>query len=233
MNYYYHSDPESNPVLSQEESSHAIKVLRSKVGDELDVIDGKGTIYKCEITDANHRKCGFKVKAKSSIDKKSFSTHIAIAPTKNQDRLEWFVEKACELGCDEISIINTSRTERKKVNHERLEKKAIGAMKQSKNLWKCEVHELQSLKAFIEKHRSTSNKFVAFVETGKEDLLQKKIQSGADVLILIGPEGDFTHEEIELLKTSDFETVSLGPNVLRTETAGVIAAHTANLINQS
>lgn len=232
MNFYYHTNPEENPILSAEESAHVVKVLRAKSGDEIHLMDGKGHIYLARIIDANHRKCSFEILHKTAKEQKSYSVHIAITPTKNIDRLEWFVEKACELGVDEISLLLTHRSERKKVNLERLEKKAISAMKQSKNFWKCEINELISLKTFISNQADTSNKFVAYVETGAEDLLQRKIKVNTDVLILIGPEGDFSPEEIELVKSSNFELVSLGNHVLRTETAGIAAVHTVNIINQ-
>ena len=233
MNFYYHTNPEENPILSTEESAHVVKVLRAKNRDEIHLMDGKGCTYLARIIDANHRKCSLEILSKTAKEQKPYRVHIAITPTKNIDRLEWFVEKACELGVDEISLLLTQRSERKKVNLERLEKKAISAMKQSKNFWKCEINELISLKTFISNQADTSNKFVAYVETGAEDLLQRKVKANTDVLILIGPEGDFSPEEIELVKSSNFELVSLGKHVLRTETAGIAAVHTVNIINQA
>lgn len=195
-------------------------------------MDGVGGTYQVKIIDANPRKCAFQILQKNTIEKKKFAVHIAIAPTKNIDRLEWFVEKACEMGVDEISLILTQRSERKKVNLERLGKKAISAMKQSKNFWKCRINELIPFKSFIANHANSPNKYAAYVETGQEDLLQRKVEAGTNSLILIGPEGDFAPEEIDILKISDFELVSLGNNVLRTETAGIAAVHTVLLINQ-
>ncbi|MEO9853064.1 MAG: RsmE family RNA methyltransferase [Reichenbachiella sp.] len=232
MNFYFHPNPEENPVLSAEESSHVVKVLRGKVGDNIAIMDGLGNSYQAKITDPNSRKCGFEIISKSTLSRKSFGVHIAIAPTKSTDRLEWFVEKACELGVSEISIILTQRTERKKVNLDRLEKKAINAMKQSKNLWKCQIHDICRFKDFVVKYEHADHKFAAYVETGEESLLQRKIIPNEQILILIGPEGDFSPEEIDILKSSNFELVSLGSNVLRTETAGITAVHTVNLINQ-
>ena len=232
MNFYYHPDPEQNPTLNPEESGHAIKVLRAKKGDAIDIIDGKGNKYSAEITDPNHRKCAFKIISTEKKLQKTYSTHIAIAPTKSNDRLEWFVEKACELGVNEISILCTHRTERKKVNLERLEKKAISAMKQSKGFWKCKINDIATFNTFIQSQNSDSNKFVAFVATGEESLLQNKIEKEKNILLLIGPEGDFTNEEIELARSANFTPVSLGKHVLRTETAGVIAVHTVELVNQ-
>ncbi|WP_456462438.1 RsmE family RNA methyltransferase [Reichenbachiella sp.] len=232
MNFYYHPNPEENNTLSQEESAHLVKVFRAKSGDEIAIMDGLGKSYLAKIIDPNPRKCTFEIIETKTADPKNYGVHIAIAPTKNIDRLEWFVEKSCEMGVNEISLIQTQRSERKKVKLDRLEKKAISAMKQSKNLWKCKINELIKIDHFIENHKKTENKFTAYVETGSEDLLQKKIKPNSNALILIGPEGDFTPEEVDHLKSSNFELVSLGDHVLRTETAGIAAVHTVNLVNQ-
>ncbi|WP_420581027.1 RsmE family RNA methyltransferase [Reichenbachiella sp.] len=232
MNFYYHPNPEENTTLSQEESAHLVKVLRAKTGDEIAILDGLGKSYLVKIIDPNLRKCSFEIIDIKSAKTKKYRTHIAIAPTKNMDRLEWFVEKSCEMGVDEISLIQTQRSERKKVKLDRLEKKAISAMKQSKNFWKCKINELTKIDTFISDQVDFEHKFAAYVETGHEDLLQKKINPNSSVLILIGPEGDFSLEEINQLKSSNFELVSLGDQVLRTETAGLAAVHTVNLVNQ-
>lgn len=232
MNFYYHPNPEENPVLSAEESSHVVKVFRAKTGDQVAILDGAGNSYQVEISEANSRKCSFRIISKTVAKPKPFGIHIAIAPTKSADRMEWFVEKACELGVDQISIILTQRTERKKVNLDRLEKKAISAMKQSKNLWKCQINDVCRLNDFVASQNNVDYKFAAHVETRQESLLQTKIAPGKQTLVLIGPEGDFSPQEVDLLKASKFELVSLGSNVLRTETAGIAAVHTANLINQ-
>lgn len=232
MNYYYHPDPESNSFLSNEESSHAIKVLRKQKGDDIHIMDGKGNSYSVEITDANFRKCGFRILEKRQHPKKSFRIHIAIAPTKSIDRIEWFVEKACELGADEISLILTKRTERSKVKVERLEKKAISALKQSKNFWKCTINEPVPFSNFLKGKPSAEQKYIAFVETGQEDSLFKKAVEAQSTIILIGPEGDFTQEEVEQSREQGFVAVNLGESILRTETAGIVAAHTLNLINE-
>ena len=233
MNFYYHPNPEETSVLSTEESAHVVKVLRAKEGTHIALLDGLGHSYLVEVTDPNSRKCGFKILEKTHHTPKSYKVHVALAPTKSTDRLEWFVEKACELGVDAISILITQRTERSKVNLDRLEKKAIAAMKQSKNFWKCQISGPIKLRSFVSEHGDVAHKFAAYVETGQESLLQKKVKSNEDILILIGPEGDFSPEEIGLLQDSNYELVSLGSNVLRTETAGIIAVHTVNLINQS
>ncbi|PIB35832.1 16S rRNA (uracil(1498)-N(3))-methyltransferase [Reichenbachiella sp. 5M10] len=232
MNYYYHPNPTTNPVLSTEESSHAVKVLRKKVGDTIHLMDGKGGKYEAEITDANFRKCAFRITNHEQLMHTHAQVHMAIAPTKNIDRLEWFVEKACELGTAQITILLTQRTERKKVNLERLEKKAISAMKQSKNFWKCQIDELTPYESFVTQLESLATQsFIAYVETGQEEALQTLIQPQKNTLILIGPEGDFTPEEVQTAVQHGATAVNLGSSILRTETAGIIAAHTFNLVN--
>ncbi len=232
MNYFYHPNPESDNKLSSEESFHCIKVLRKKLGDEIDIIDGKGNIYKANIEKDSHRTCLFSIVEKKSISKeKDYYTHIAIAPTKNQDRLEWFVEKACELGVDEISFIHTKRTERKKINLERIEKKAVSAMKQSKNLFKAQLNELLLFDDFMNNDFKGVNKYIAFVDYQNEMKLSKAISAKKNCLVMIGPEGDFTDEELSSAIKQGFQVVSLGNNVLRTETAGIVACHTIEIVN--
>lgn len=232
MNYFYHPNPETDNQLSNEESFHCIKVLRKKRGDQIDIIDGKGHIFKCKIENDSHRNCSFSILEKIQVsNSKDYYIHIAIAPTKNQDRIEWFVEKTCELGVDEISFINTKRTERKKINLERIEKKAVSAMKQSKNLNKTKVNALISFEEFLQSHAESTQNFIAFVDHNNESQLFKTATSKGKYLVLIGPEGDFIPEEVSLAKHRNFQMVSLGNSVLRTETAGVIACHTLNLIN--
>lgn len=233
MNYFYHPNPESENELDSEESFHCVKVLRKNQGDEIDLIDGKGNIFKCRLEKATHRKCIFSILSKKAMpNPKSYYTHIAIAPTKSQDRIEWFVEKACELGVDEISFINTQRTERKKVNLDRIEKKAIGAMKQSKNIYKTVINELTSYNKFIMEEFNNFDKFIAFVDHDNQDQLASVISKNKNYLILIGPEGDFTNDEISMANEQFFRKVALGHTVLRTETAGIIASNTLNIINQ-
>jgi len=233
MNYFYNDDPEQFNYLNSEESHHCIKVLRKKKGDVIDVIDGNGHVFSCEIITDNFRKCAFNIlEEKVSSANKPYSVHIAIAPTKNHDRLEWFVEKTAELGINEVSFIVTKRSERKKINLERLDRKTLSALKQSKNLFKTKLNELTPLKSFLDATPNTNQKFIAFVDNQNPDYLHKIAQAGTNTLILIGPEGDFTEEEVALALSKGFQKVSLGKSVLRTETAGVIACHSINLINE-
>lgn len=233
MNYFYNENAQENSFLSTEESSHCIKVLRKRKSDRIDVIDGKGKIFTAEIIDANFRKCTYQIiDCQESKKQKKFYSHIAISPTKNHDRLEWFVEKSCELGVDEISIITTKRTERKKVNMERLERKAISALKQSKNLFITKINTPVSVNQFLESDLTGKSKFIAFVDHENPDYLHKQVKKETNTLILIGPEGDFTIEEVSQALSVGFKKVSLGKSVLRTETAGVIATHSINMINE-
>lgn len=204
-----------------------------KVGRIIHLMDGYGSTYKAAITDANHRRCGFSIVEQFDHEKPSPLTHVAIAPTKNMDRLEWFVEKACELGVHEISLIQTQRAERSKVNLERLEKKAIGAMKQSKNFWKCKINELTSFNNFLAGVESSWSKYIAFVETKSSESLARLADTQTNTIILIGPEGDFTVKEVESAKNQGFTPVNLGKSVLRTETAGIIAVHTMNVLRET
>lgn len=233
MNYFYNEFPESITALTPEESNHCIKVLRKKRGDQIDIIDGKGHVFSAEIIDDNARKCSYKIlDVKNTAKRNSYHSHIAIAPTKNHDRLEWFVEKSCELGINEISIVTTKRTERKNINLDRLEKKAISALKQSKNLFKTDINNMLTLNDFLKSHIKEENRFIAFVDYDNPNFLHQKITKDSDILILIGPEGDFTPEEVELANSKGFDNVSLGKSILRTETAGVIAMHTINIANE-
>lgn len=211
-------------LLSAEESKHCIRVLRHKNGDVIHVIDGKGNFYETEITDANPQKCSVKILHKKQISSpKKHHLHIAISPTKNADRIEWMLEKCTELGVDEFSFIICKRTEKTGVKIDRLKKIAESAVKQSIQAILPLINEAQTFKDFIIKHTNTSSKYIAHcLEEDKTDL--KNILQNSDSLILIGPEGDFTEEEIKLALGNKFLPLSLGSSRLRTETAGLYAA---------
>lgn len=212
--------------LDVDESRHAIKVLRLKVGQEIHLIDGLGTFYTANITTDNHRKCAFEITEKKAESKRTGYRHIAIAPTKNLDRIEWFVEKAVEIGVDRISFILTKNSERKVLKTERLVKKAISAMKQSIKASLPVIDEMVSLKEFLRATESQS-KFIAYVDFDNPTELKSLV--GENSLVLIGPEGDFTSDEVELAVDKGFQKVSLGHSRLRTETAGIAAVHILNL----
>jgi 16S rRNA (uracil1498-N3)-methyltransferase len=215
---------ESTLLLSAEESKHCVRVLRYKNGDTINLIDGKGNFYEAEITDANPQKCSAKITNKKQVAvAKPYYLHIAISPTKNADRIEWMLEKCTELGVDEFSFIICKRTEKTGVKIDRLKKIAESAIKQSIQAVLPIINEAQTFKDFVVKHKSTPSKYIAHcLENDKTDL-SNVIQNPKN-LILIGPEGDFTEDEIKLAIEHKFQPLSLGNSRLRTETAGLYAA---------
>lgn len=216
--------------LDPEESRHAAKVLRKKTGDIIHITDGKGVLYTCKITDAKSDKCAFLIESSEQEKQRSFSIHVAIAPTKNPDRTEWFVEKAIEIGVDEITFLECDNSEREKIKLERIEKLAISAMKQSLKLTLSRVHPIRPLRDFISESRE-GKKFIAYVDQANPDELSKVAKPQENYTVLIGPEGDFSPAELALAIQRGFTKVALGPSRLRTETAGIVACHTLNLIN--
>ena len=228
MQLFYLENPKDEIILSAEESKHATKVLRKKEGDILDFTDGKGYFYKAKITVADTRKCRLEIISSEQKEKQhNYHLHIAIAPTKNMDRFEWFLEKATEIGIDEITPIICSRSERKVIKTERCNRILLSAMKQSLKFHLPKLNEAISLNDFI-KQDFEGTKYIAHCEEGnKTELKEKKKEKRT--LILIGPEGDFSPTEIEMVLQYQFKAVSLGTSRLRTETAGIIAAHTINI----
>ena len=217
--------------LSVAESKHCIKVLRHKKGDLIQVIDGLGQWKEGQITQDNSSKVICKtINSKHFTRQKSHYIHVALSPTKNMDRIEWFVEKACELDIDEISFIFCKHSERKILKIERLHKKAISALKQSGGYHKTIINEPIALNELFEKSLPIE-KLIAHVDKENPVSIKSFCQPNKDYLILVGPEGDFSEKEIELSKDAGFQKVSLGKKVLRTETAGVIACHSLNFIN--
>jgi 16S rRNA (uracil1498-N3)-methyltransferase len=233
MQLFYVPDiSENEAILDEQESRHAIKVLRLEKGSHIQLTDGKGGLYNAEITDPHLKKCRLAIrKFTSEYGKKDFRVHIAIAPTKNNDRLEWFLEKATEIGIDEISLIACDNSERKTVKTDRLEKILISAMKQSLKTYLPGLNKLINFDEFISRSYHSQN-FIAHCHEGEKPHLKHQITKGSSVLILIGPEGDFSVREAELARQSEFVEVTLGGSRLRTETAGVVACHTVNLLNE-
>ena len=230
MQLFYLEHPEKEIILSAEESKHATKVLRKKEGDILNFTDGKGGFYKAEITLADSRKCRLKVVSTEQKPKQhNYYLHIAIAPTKNMDRFEWFLEKATEIGIDEITPIICSHSERKVIKTERCNRILLSAMKQSLKFYLPKLNEAISFNDFL-KQDYEGSKYIAHCEDGEKKEL--KIENKTDkYLILIGPEGDFSQKEIDLALQNKFKAVSLGRSRLRTETAGIVATHTVNIHN--
>jgi 16S rRNA (uracil1498-N3)-methyltransferase len=218
-------------VLDETESKHAARVLRLQNGSRVQVVDGTGGFYEAEINDANPKKCRLSIiNSTLELGKRDFHLHIAIAPTKNIDRFEWFLEKATEIGIDEITPLLTSRSERKTVNTERLGKILVSAMKQSLKAYLPKMNKLTKIKELIVSNK-TETKYIAYCNEIQKINLKDLATKGKDTLILIGPEGDFSPDEIQLAIENGFKVVSLGAARLRTETAGIVACHIVNLAN--
>ena len=205
-----------------------------KNDDIIYLTDGKGGFYHARIIDDSVKCCKIEIiEKKEQFEKRFYHLHIAIAPTKNTDRFEWFLEKATEIGIDEITPIVCTRSERKLIKPERLEKILISAMKQSIKAYKPQLNSMCSLDNFIKKPVVNDTlKFIAHCEESAKELLTRCYSPGKNTLILIGPEGDFTPEEIQLSLDHQFIPVSLGNSRFRTETAGIVACDTIGLINQ-
>lgn len=219
-------------LLNEEESKHCMRVLRLYEGDSILLTDGQGSLYEALLKIANPKACSFEItKRIQEYGKREFKLSIAIAPTKNTDRFEWFLEKVTEIGIDEIIPLICKYSERKDIKPERLEKVIISAMKQSQKAYLPDLLTIQKFKEFINKPFD-GNKFIAHCINNEKNRLKNLIRQGGNVLILIGPEGDFSPEEIQMALSAGFTPVSLGDSRLRTETAGVVACHTVNLINQ-
>ena len=221
-------------MLPSDESRHCVKVLRQQPGDSLTVVDGRGTFYEGTITQAHPKACAFDIVRSWSEPVPSYSIHLAIAPTKNLDRTEWLVEKAVEIGVNELSFIRCDHSERRVLKTDRLLKKAIAAMKQSGRATLPVVHELQPLERFLAQDNSAKSlqQFMAYVNPDNPHHLAHAARSGSSYVILVGPEGGFSQQEVAHAKDSKYSIVSLGPYRLRTETAGLMACATLQLVNQ-
>lgn len=211
--------------FSTEESRHISKVLRKKTGDAITVTNGKGLEWKGEITVLDTRNT-LATKTATIFHKKAKSNlHIAIAPTKSNDRIEWFLEKATEIGITHITPILCNHSERRNIKSERFEKILIGALKQSNQFHLPKLNSLTYFSDFVSSY-SADNKFIAHCREGNKSNLSSYNSLSKDVLILIGPEGDFSREEVELAMENDFLPIALGSQRLRTETAGIVACQT-------
>lgn len=231
MQLFYTPDiTDSNFYLNEIESKHAVRVLRLANGDKIQLIDGKGNFFEAKIVDAHPKRCEVEITKKIiEFNKRNHYLHLAVAPTKNIDRFEWFLEKATEIGVDEITPVLCDHSERKVIKNERLEKVIISAMKQSLKAYLPKLNRLTSLKSILESDFD-GQKFIAHCYEQDKRELKKELDSSQSNLILIGPEGDFSEEEVKLALQKQFIPVSLGESRLRTETAAVVACHTVNLL---
>lgn len=219
-------------IFDKIESRHIIKVLRKKESDILQITNGKGLLFQASIFDANEKQCS--VSILSVIEKPKshpYYLHIAIAPTKLNERFEWFLEKATEIGIDEITPLLCEHSERKIIKTARFEKIIIAASKQSLHFHSPKLNELTSLSEFMTKEIGGS-KLIAHCEDQDKILLKQVVKPNETITILIGPEGDFSLQEIKLALKNNYKPVSLGNSRLRTETAGIVACHSVAFINE-
>jgi len=233
MQLFYSPDISGDIViLDKTESNHCINVLRHTVSDTIDLTDGKGGIYTARIIEADPRACKVEITEFLPGESSRPRLHLAIAPPKHTDRFEWFLEKAVELGAGEITPIRCQRSERKEIKMERLEKIVIASMKQAIVPLKPKLNDMitfpQFMKAPSENH---INKFIAWCEESTNLPLQEALVKENNAILLIGPEGDFTPEEIQIALASGYKAVTLGPRRLRTETAALAGCMIFEIIN--
>ncbi len=234
--YFYVPNATEHNELPTDEAIHAIRVLRLKIGDDIFLIDGKGYFYEAVVTLANSKHCLYEI-TQTLVQNKTWKGHIhlAIAPTKDISRIEWLVEKATEIGFDEISFLNCQFSERKNLRIDRIERIVISAMKQSRKAWKPIVNNMLSFEDFMQKE-VTGQKFIChcYNEIEKTDFFSNINNSGLfeDITVLIGPEGDFSINEVHQALQQQYKSTTLGNSRLRTETAGLAAVLMANLANR-
>ena len=271
VRYFYVPDAANHVELPAEEATHALRVLRLKGGDEIFLMDGEGSFFRAEVTAASSKRCLYEIKEEMPQQRAwKGHIHLAIAPTKMMERIEWMAEKATEIGFDELSFLNCQFSERKVVKTPRIDKIVISAVKQSHKAWKPVVNELVSFKEFIQTPRP-GRKFIChcYEEVEKKDFFteisgilneahvpaatessnadvataasespnadvatvasESPTADAADITVLVGPEGDFSIDEVRLALENGYESVSLGTSRLRTETAGLVAVHMAHI----
>lgn len=233
MNVFYLPDAHiGNISFPEEESKHIVKVLRMREGDTFCVTDGKGSLFDAELIDAHPKRAMAELSnQRKGYDNRNFKLSIAIAPTKLNERTEWFLEKATEIGIDEVKLFASYHSERRVANVDRFKKIVIAAMKQSVKSNMPAINEMQPFDKLV-KQDFDGQKFIAWIDDDVKDQLCDLYEKGSNALVLIGPEGDFSREEVELAKDNGFIPVSLGEARLRTETAAIVACHTIQLINQ-
>lgn len=230
--FYTNNIKDNLAILEGDEAMHCTKTLRKKLGDTIHFVDGTGGMYSGKIIGSNKKSCSIGIEKSHFTEKrKNYKVHLAIAPTKNINRLEWFLEKATEIGIDTITPILCQRSERKKIRLDRLTKVVAAAMKQSIKPHLPLMNDLTKFKDFIQKDFD-GQKLIAHCNEGEKTGLKHIYQPQSDVLIMIGPEGDFSNEEVEWSLKNGFSPISLGTERLRTETAGIASVHTISLINQ-
>ena len=216
-------------LINVDESKHILRVLRKKIGDLIKITNGRGCLFEAEIIDIKSKRCEIKCINKTNESPLPYQLHIAIAPTKSSDRFEFFLEKATEIGVTEITPLLCKNSERKRLNLKRCEKILQSAMKQSKRLFLPKLNEMMTFEQFLDKDFSETKTLIAHCEDNKKFYLQDKLQNDRNFCIFIGPEGDFSKQEIEMAMKQNFEPISLGNKRLRTETAGLTVCQTLAL----
>ena len=234
MHIFYTPDITSNTyTLNEEESKHCVRVLRLTVGAVVNLVDGKGGFYTAEITSDNPKKVALSIlKVETEFHKRNHYLHIAVAPTKNIDRIEWFLEKATELGIDEITPIITDRSERRVVKEDRLNKVITSAVKQSIKAYHPKLNDAISFDAFLKQPFDDEKLMAHCIDEGEKRYIAQLVAPHQKYLILIGPEGDFTPEEVNLALNKGFKALTLGDNRLRTETAALAVCFEINYLNR-
>lgn len=230
-------DPVLEGSLPEDEAKHAIRVLRLSEGDEINLMDGRGTFYKAEITTASNHHCLYRIiEEDKQVRAWEGRIHLAVAPTKLNDRIEWFAEKATEIGWDRVSFLNCRFSERKTIKTDRIEKIIVSATKQSHKAWIPCVDEIVPFKEFVKRFGLAEGtvadgvqRFICHCHKGDKPHLQNMLKRGDDAIVMIGPEGDFSPDEVEFAQTHGFVPVSLGNSRLRTETAALVAVHLMQL----
>ena len=237
--FFFVPDAGNRTELPEDEAKHATRVLRLTVGDELLLMDGNGSFYRAEITVATGHRCLYKI-LETLPQERAWEgyIHLAMAPTKLNDRTEWFAEKATEIGMDELSFLDCRFSERRVVKCERIDKILISAVKQSHKAWKPILNEMTTFERFVKAERK-GDKFICHCynqedieKGGEKPLLLDVLRRGVEATVLIGPEGDFSVDEVRLALKNGYHSVSLGTSRLRTETAALVAVHMMQLKNQ-
>lgn len=231
MHLFYQPNFSELSALIDDEAFHAAKVLRLREGEEVRVTDGQGSWYDAVVQSSTPKRCDLKVVRQTVQTPRPFRIEVALAPTKNMDRIEWFVEKATEIGIDTVSFFYTTHSERRNMKLERLHKIAVSAMKQSLQAFLPQIREVGDFGKYIPMV-NTTQRFIAHLPEDKFPAhLLKKASPEQNYTVVIGPEGDFTEAEIQLTQQHGFEMVTLGNTRLRTETAALVACQTLHLVN--
>lgn len=233
MHLFYTPDIAHSHELPADEAAHALRVLRLQPGDEVRLTDGQGGFYHARISECNRKRCIVEViEREEQAPLWRGHLHLALAPTKNMDRMEWLAEKATEIGFDELTFLNCQWSERRIVKGERIEKILISAMKQSLKARLPKLNDITDFAQFV-KQPVSGQKFIAHCHEGEKSPLRQALQPGQDALVLIGPEGDFSPDEVALAVAEGFTPVTLGHTRLRTETAALVAVHLMNLAHST